>query len=75
MYVSVSDMYVSVSDMSVSLTCMSVSLTGVFLSEHKPVALVCSGGAMNTDMSAFMGLSPNNDLKTTLFGRGQHSWA
>ena len=27
------------------------------------MALVCSGGAMNTDMSAFMGLSPNNNLK------------
>ena len=47
---------------------MSVSLTGVFLSGHKPVALVCSGsgGAMNTDMSAFIGLSQNNDQKNGL---------
>ena len=26
------------------------------------MALVWSGDAMNTDMSAFMGLSPNNEL-------------
>ena len=30
------------------------------------MALVCSGGAMNTDMSAFMELSSNNDLKNSL---------
>ena len=27
------------------------------------MALVCSGDAMDTDMSAFLGLSPNNNLK------------
>ena len=35
---------------------------GVFLFRRKPVALAWSGDAMNTDMSAFMGLSPNNEL-------------
>ena len=42
---------------------MSVFLASV---RPKPVALVCPGGAMNTNMSAFMELSPKNDLKNGL---------